>query len=323
MAIYLGVLGGIFTLGYLCDMLTVYLVSDVPQSPRLVAFEHALPSGEADNIVLLVGGLGDGLLSIPFISKLSTSLPTKWTLVQALLTTAYKGWGTGSVAQDATELAACVSYFRSIKPGKIVIMGHSTGSQDVMEYLTGQNHKSFPPVDGSIIQAPVSDREGMQIFMEPGMYEKSVAMAQQMVDAGKGESILPLEAATNTFGSAVCARRWLSLASPNHDGDDDFFSSDLTDEQLAKTFGSLPSRTPMCILFMGNDEYVSPELDKQVLVDRWIAIAEAGGATIDKAQSGVVEGCTHALNKTSQEAIKDFGDRVHEFLKGLFPQAVL
>ncbi|RAL63832.1 hypothetical protein DID88_003475 [Monilinia fructigena] len=120
-------------------------------------------------------------------------------------------------------------------------MGHSTGCQDVLEYLTGPGHETNAPIDGGIIQAPASDREALGQEMDADVLKDSISLAQKMVDAGDGEEILPSSATQGFFPSPVCARRWLSLASPNHDGDDDYFSSDLTDEQLKKDFWKLAS----------------------------------------------------------------------------------
>jgi hypothetical protein len=258
------------------------------------------------------------------VSKLATSLPPTWTLAQALLSSSYSGWGTSSVSKDVTEIAACVAYFRTIKKGKLVIMGHSTGSQDVLEYLTGTSSEARPHVDGGILHAPVSDREAMQALLSEEVLNDTVTQAQKMVDAGRGEDILPPTAATTIFGETpVCARRWLSLASPNHDGDDDLFSTDLTDEQLGRTFGSLPAETSLCILMMGSDEYVPPSIDKKTLLERWIGIDEKRGARIDRLCSGVVESATHSMTGNSEETIQTFIYKVHGFLKGLTADAVL
>jgi len=65
-------------------------------------------------------------------------------------------------------------YFRKIgKFGKIVLMGSSTGCQDVMEYLTGANAAKRPRIDGGILQAPVSDREAIIMSMKPDDYRSS------------------------------------------------------------------------------------------------------------------------------------------------------
>jgi hypothetical protein len=287
---------------------------------RLTAFEHTPHSHSIplQNILLFIGGLFDGLLTIPYTSTLSSLLPPSWTLAEVRLTSSYTGWGTSSLQKDVSELSDCISYFRTIKTGKIVLMGSSTGCQDIMEYLTGLGHESRPAIDGGILQAPASDRECFVMTMEPGLYNSSCVAAKKMVDEGNGEEILPKKETNNAPGPCT-ARRWLSLASPNHDGDDDYFSSDLTDEQLLKTFGRLPERTKLCVLMSENDEYVPKSIDKMGLIKRWTGIVKRGEGRIDEVNSGVVKGASHNLGKDGdgEEIVKDLVRRVLGFLDGL------
>lgn len=122
---------------------------------RLIAFEHSRPSGQpSQNIILWVGGLGDGLHTVSYPSIVSQQLPEGWTLAQVQLLASLNGWGHGSLQRDVKEIAQCVSYFRKLKgdEAKIVVMGHSTGCQDVMEYVTGKGHDQRPPIDGAVLQ---------------------------------------------------------------------------------------------------------------------------------------------------------------------------
>ncbi|EHL00896.1 putative UPF0613 protein PB24D3.06c [Glarea lozoyensis 74030] len=255
---------------------------------KLFAFEHTpqKTSSSAQNIIIFVGGLFDGLHTVPYASRLADALPPSWTLAQAILSSSYTGWGISSLQKDVEELSDCVSYFRSIKPGKIVLMGHSTGCQDVLEYLTGPGHENRKPIDGGLIQAAVSDREAIFTMMDPDTIKSVI------------------------FPCPVSAKRFLSLASPNHDGDDDYFSSDLTDDQLMKTFGSLPNSTPICILLSGSDEYVQPDVDPAKLLARWIEIAKSGKGKVDENNSGVIEGATHNLAGNSESVVNDLMKRV-------------
>lgn len=281
-----------------------------------MAFEH-IPNESrepAQNILIFIGGLFDGLLTVPYPSDISDALPAGWTLAQVLLSSSYSGWGTASLEQDARQLSRCVEYFRTIKSGKIVLMGHSTGCQDVMEYLTGPGHEERAPIDGGIIQAPASDREAMEMLLDPKILKESCLVAQAMVASGNGEEIMPSRETAGFFPAPVCARRWLSLASPNHDGDDDYFSSDLTDEQLMKTFGSLPAHSPLCILYSGSDEYVPASIDKNQLVQRWISIAKRGKGTVDEQNSGVMDGASHNLDGNAPEVVNGLVKRVLGFL---------
>jgi hypothetical protein len=254
---------------------------------------------------------------VPYTSELADALPPSWTLAQAILSSSYTGWGISSLQKDVEELSECVTYFRSIKPGKIILMGHSTGCQDVLEYLTGPGHENRKPIDGGIIQAAVSDRESFFTTMDPDIIRSACAKAQSMVDDGDEDEILPSADIENLFPCPISAKRFLSLASPNHDGDDDYFSSDLTDDQLMKTFGSLPSSSPICILLSGSDEYVHPDVDSAKLLARWIEIAKSGKGKVDENNSGVVKGATHNLAGNPESVVNDLIQRVLGFLSAV------
>lgn len=251
--------------------------------------------------------------------ELAAALPPTWSLAQILLSSSYSGWGSSSLQQDVEELAQCVEYFRNVanRTGKIVLMGSSTGCQDVMHYLVGPGHETRPPIDGGILQASISDREAGDQMLTKEQIATTNKLAEEWVASGRGEDVMPLAATHGFFDSPVCARRWLSLASPNHDGEDDYFSSDLSDQQLQKTFGSLPKRTKLCILYSGADEYVPEHIDKKALVDKWVGIVKSGSGSLDEKYTGVVEGASHALNGISREIVNELFKRVIGFLSDL------
>ena len=202
------------------------------------------------NFLLFIGGLGDSILTVPYPSRIAESLPPTWGLVEVMISSSATAFGCGSLKRDADEIAECVKYFRSINPdGKVVLMGHSTGCQDLMQYLTGDAnklHSKFederqerddagkrPRVHGAILQAPVSDREGIEVTgYDKNIFQQAITLAESWVKDGKGEDCLPLGLTNQFFGPIpVNATRFLSLTLPG--GDDDFFSSDLSDEMLA------------------------------------------------------------------------------------------
>ena len=347
---------------------------------RLVAFEHYLTDKEynnnynntnnnksitntspstispdsttAKNILLWIGGLGDGLLTVPYVRRLAQALPQGWILVEILLSSSYNGWGTSSLKRDVQEIEKCVEYLRGDGFGrgkegegkgmveiKIVLMGHSTGCQDMMEYLInrdgsgngcdgGHQGKNMPvPIQGAILQAPVSDREGLVRDLSSSSsttttYESSVRMAQDWVTQGRGEDVLPETATGGIYGKApISARRWLGLASPGKDGDDDYFSSDLSDEQLRRTFGRLPRSNekndmscPILILYSGQDEHVPEFVDKEALVRRWMSIMRENGVVVDEENGGVLPGAHHSFKQDSEEIVEDLIRRVRRFL---------
>jgi Protein of unknown function (DUF1749) len=249
------------------------------------------------------------------MTRLAKSLPEGWSFVQVLLSSSYTGWGVGSIKKDAQELAQCVAYFNQSFHGKIAFMGHSTGCQDIMEYLVGSSN--YPAIDGAILQGPVSDREALSLEFPSDDIQRSVSIAREMITANRGEDIIPRSKVVDYFGAPVCARRWLSLVSPDHDGEDDYFSSDLSDEQLSCTFGRLSPQTKLCILYSGRDQFVPESIDKLALIARWMAFIKSGGGRIDGVHSGVIANASHDLKSDPEEINQDLIARVNGFLNDL------
>jgi hypothetical protein len=276
--------------------------------------------------------------------------PTDWSLFSATLTSAYQAWGFGHLDRDTDEVAQCIKHIQAYKaakygtPGRIVLMGHSTGSQCVLHYLSrpnphtsnpsfdrGLEHVVRPPLDGAIMQAPVSDREALLWVVKEGFlgrtpeelkqtFDKLVALAREGVSRGDqtADSMLPIEL-TRQFGysnnTPISCRRFLSLASPDSPrkpGEDDMFSSDLPDEQIARTFGMVGPRGllkfKLMVLMSGRDQAVPSWVDKEALLARWRDAADRGGTyqVWDRERSGLIPNASHALSDDDQAEPRAF-----------------
>lgn len=295
-------------------------------SERLVAFEHASPydssTTDAPNTILWVGGLTDGLLTVPYPASIAASLPSSWVLAEVLISSSYKGWGTSSLARDARELGDCVKYFKTLRPNKkVVLMGHSTGCQDAMEYVIGKDADNRPGLDGVILQGGVSDREAWEDSMKAGperdAYDALIQEAKGMVDRGLGKEVMQREGNTivQEIGGPINAYRTFSILAKG--GDDDYFSSDLSDVFFASTFGKFPKSTPVCFLLGAEDPYIPATVDRVALVQRWTKIIREGGGVVDDADGGIVPGAHHNLDGDPEEVVLDLVKRVCGFLAGV------
>jgi len=283
--------------------------------PPFTAFEPSIQANPT-NIILWIGGLFDTYHSTRYPYTLASSLPPSWSLAQLLLSSSGLQWGVGSLDKDVAEISKAVAYFRNLKPnGKIIVMGHSTGCQDAIHYVTSAapEGQQRAEIDGFILQAPVSDREAMVSLMPKEKYNAANKLAQEYVDSGKGEDVLP--GASIDFGSCpVSARRWLSLASPDGKGQDDYFSSDLPDERLKASFGKITPKTPLLILYGEKDESVPAHVNKEAMVKRWVKIAEDAGAKVDPQSTRLLDGASHNLNKDPESVAQALCSRVNRFL---------
>lgn len=248
-----------------------------------VAFEFT--PAKLPNVLIMIGGMTDGLLTVPYVTQLPEILkPFKYSVIQIQLTSSFKGWGTTNLRQDVEEIKSLIEYLKSDTQGrdKIVIMGHSTGSQDVMTYLLTYSDT----VDAGIMQASVSDREAFIMNGSPDHINELTLKAQELCRMGKSNQLLSHEYLKHTFGTPITAYRWCSLLVP--EGDDDFFSSDLSVEALKKSFGQI--KKPFLVAFSAEDEFVPSKIDKQQLINRWESVSNS---KCWSNQSGLIEGASH------------------------------
>ena len=197
-----------------------------------------------------------------------------------------------------------------------------------MQYLTCTGASKRPFVDGAVLQAPVSDREAIEADLPRAFVQEANQHALKLCREKKDMDTMPFRFTSALFGRTdVTARRWVDIASPgpNHDGADDFFSSDFDEDRLKGSFGKLPGKTPVLILFSGEEENVSKDLNKEALVKKWTGVAKAAGASIDEQNGGVVPGASHNLNGNPDSVVQDLVGRVLAFVgrldKGEFAQS--
>jgi hypothetical protein len=332
----------------------------LPES-NLTLLEH-LPIPEAPttsnspkpNTLIFVGGLYDSFLSVPYVPLLSsyvTQCPG-WSVMEIQLSSSGLGWGTCDLNLDAEEIGKAVQYLRqraqcsqsgpssSGSGGKIVLMGHSTGSQGVLHYIHHISDYERPLVDGAILQAPVSDREGLDMMRQDDekierAYKDCLRIARKASDSTT--QMLPRELAATLGWSRglVSCRRFLSLTSPSspqNPEQDDLFSSDLSADALKHTFGKvgsagvlkagLTSRPTILVLLSAQDQFMPKTVDKEALVGRWAAALEEGG-TIMATSSGLVAGASHNVKepKSMLEVTARVLRYLHEVVGGV-PEAV-
>eukprot|EP00249_Psilotum_nudum_P010778 c22763_g1_i1 orf=351-1220(+) len=261
--------------------------------PAQVAFR----SGNFKLQVIFIGGLTDGFFATEYVEPLARALEAeKWSLVQPLLTSSYVGFGISSLKQDALELEQLVTHLINKEASEgVMLLGHSTGCQDIVYYMRTGSPGSRA-VRGAILQAPVSDREYRASL--PGT-AGFIDLAESMIKEGREGDLMPREACPE---APISAYRYRSLCA--FMGDDDMFSSDMTDQQLKLRLSHM-LRVPCQVIFSMADEYVPDYVDKPALVQR-ICNAMGGAEKVE------IEWGNHSLSNRVQEvvhAIIDFVKR--------------
>jgi len=288
---------------------------------RLVAFTSG-PDPAPAGTVVFIPGLSDGPLALPYVPALGAAGAARgWALCQPVLSSSYLGFGTNSLAQDVLELDALLDGI----DGRIVLIGHSTGCQDIVAYLRSGAGRGR--VVAAVMQGAVSDRQAMGMEHGDAAVAAAAASATALVSRGQGEVLMPRDT-PGVFDTPVSAVRYASLA--GRLTADDMFSADLTDAELAVQLGhmaagpipaggeggdaQLQSRSPPSLMwaFSGCDEYV-PTVVKETysaLGSRISAAAGGGGGSAESSSRCVViEGGNHSLDgEPGTEFVKLVGD---------------
>lgn len=242
----------------------------------------ALPYFETNpqhpNKLIFIPGLTDTMGVVPYLPPLASVLNDhEYSLIQMVKCSDLGGFGTSSLEGDAQEIAQLAEHVltRSDTPctGNLVLMGHSTGCQDVVTFLSRERQMLSVDaplrVHGAICQAPVSDREYFDSHEgreAAGQQKLAASMAE--LDKGKQgalldrSNVLPAGPTKNGRGNgnaavaldpAMTAYRFSSLNGSG--GDDDLFSSDFDTETIREKLRPALDRAPLLMLF-GADEYV-------------------------------------------------------------------
>lgn len=238
------------------------------------AFESPLPSNTADAATslhpkkcILIGGLSDGLLPVPYTQDLADAChDASWSLIQPVISSSYTGFGHGSLQRDCDELQELMRYLIDYRNAQdFCLVGHSTGCQDAVYFLGNAAPDLCDRLKVVALQAPASDREGAALEQD---HAAKLKVAEDMVDEGRQEEMMPRSA----FWAPITAQRFVDLNAKG--GKDDFFSSDFDDIELAERLrhvGKARRGLKVVVAFSGADEFVPPNIDKEILTERLVA----------------------------------------------------
>ncbi|KAI2615441.1 DUF1749-domain-containing protein [Hypoxylon sp. NC1633] len=278
-------------------------------TPHACAYETGL--ADARNAVVFIGGLGDGPHTVPYPRALAKRLEAEselsYSVFEFRLTSSFTGFGFASLADDVADISALVKYLRNIGKQRVVLLGHSTGSQDCMEY-TSPSHDAAP-VDGYILQAPVSDRGAVALEMGESELDEGLKAAKDLIISGRGHERMPREHLSPSFqNTPISASRWYALGAS--DGEDNYFDPGLPDNVVGPFWKRIDK--PILILHSGNDEFVPSSIDKNALVQHWKTLCRPG---IASEFSGTIPGACHRVEEP--EAEEWIANTVVKFLRSI------
>lgn len=231
------------------------------ETPKKYILDGLLLGSEKNKTVFIfIHGLGGSLFSL---MKLADSLVTK---NSSVIVFNNRGFGTinrikkikkrsikGYVNVTAgfaheiftdcvDDIDGVVNYALKIGAKEIILVGHSTGCQKSIYYLSKRQKTK---VSGAVLLAPLSDFADMFSFTETKRYKKLIDTAKGMVKNNKSSELMP----SNLWSTPTDAQRFLSL-----------FSPESTEEIFSYASGKNPIilrsvKRPLLIILAGNDEY--------------------------------------------------------------------
>ncbi|TQV92628.1 Protein of unknown function DUF1749 [Cordyceps javanica] len=258
------------------------------------ACAYELGPTTAKNAILFIGGLFDGPHTVPYTRAVARFVEEAndldYSIFEIRMRSSFTGFGMSSLKKDVEDISALVKYLRAIGREKVVLFGHSTGCQDCMEYADYQKHGSSP-VDGFIIQAPISDREALK--KDFSNYDELLSISEKMIADDQEAEYVSAKLLPPGFNVPITAYRLHSLLAKG--GDDDYFSSDF-DEVTRKNIWARFTK-PVLVLHSEEDEYVPAHVNQDALRKLYHA-----ASTLVSPLSGSIPDATHAVsNATGQE----------------------
>lgn len=219
---------------------------------KLVAFESG--SLSSSRCLILLGGLTNGLLALPYVERLSSkleSLAKPYSLIQPLLRSSNLQYGWHTIDNDVEDLKQLIDYLINSRNHlqSIILMGHSTGCQDIIHYL--RQEKNHPKIPRVILQGPVSDRQYLS---------QLTSTKDQLNYCYENKKNLKEWLPRYLHEPPLTVERCLSLNEPN--SIEDLFSSDLTDEQLKNIYDKI--ETPITWIWSREDQYVPTDIKPEV-----------------------------------------------------------
>eukprot|EP00729_Bicosta_minor_P003830 gene3830-6951_t len=168
--------------------------------PSLQLFEHPGTEAEAEKVLIIIGGLTDGLLPCRYVTQLCYEAHKQagWSTVQPVLSGSYCQYGTGTLDRDVADLSGVIKALKAQRGTKeVAIHGHSTGCQIICHFMKTAAPEIRNMVRLAVLQAPVSDREA-----SPAPDPATLRRAQVLAAAGKGGEIVEVQSQLQHMSTA-------------------------------------------------------------------------------------------------------------------------
>lgn len=194
------------------------------------------------------------------------------------------------INRDAEEMEMLITYLLNhYKIDKIHLLGHSTGCQDIIKFISVTKYSNL--IGCCFLQGPASDRESALLEKSKEEIDKYVKIAKEYIDKNEPNKLMPNEC----FYVPITTYRYYSLNSKY--GEDDMFSSDYSDEDFRTIFEHIPKNVKVSFIESENDEYIPDFVNKMKLIERMSKCVENGYFYLLKEAN-------HGVDKNKEDLIK-------------------
>lgn len=201
-----------------------------------IAFKNDIEHAECT--VVLIGGLGDNILTLPYLAELNEFLKSRQISLVIPQLRSMPLFTITPIESDIDDISDVVENIES----PVVLIGHSTGCNDILLYIERSMHYN---VIGVVLQAPVSDTEAMPRLIAEHNLELIKASDPRCNYIELQDETLWLK------------ERYVSLYSIG--GEEDLFSTYLEEEAYAKW----KDRVPIMSVLSDEDEFCkNPPIEK-------------------------------------------------------------
>lgn len=184
----------------------------------------------------------------------------------------------------ADDIAGAVKLADRNGVKQIFLIGHSTGCQKSVYYLTRPKPKK---IAGVVLLAPMSDFAETLLPEKKKIFAKVMVVAKKMMQAGKGRNLLP----ASTWTYPMEAQRFISL-----------FTKESVEEIFSYASHKKPTllqkvAVPILVILAGADEYRDRAMSE---ISTWFE-------KIKYENNGVVEtvpGATHGFGGCEKEVVR-------------------
>lgn len=142
------------------------------------------------------------------------------------------------------DIEGAVKYLHSKGVSYVYLVGHSTGCQKAVYYLSRGRKQML--IVGVVLICPLSDYAYAAAFEKPKVLKKATRLATKLVKAGKPHELLPVD----VWPDLVDAQRFLSLYTP--DSTEEIFTYSQPEKE-PETFQKV--RIPTLVILAEKDEY--------------------------------------------------------------------